>query len=140
MEKCIQCSKELHHVPGRKEKSFCDVNCRNKYFYAKRKKEIEDAKVAFINLPSDYEEVKKIGILTKDGEIKPLKVKKQGSPKNACDVPEQIIQQPEKEAILAQISAIKAEKCPDHRNTSLGRKSWQIEQDKRIQELQNKLP
>lgn len=35
----------------------------------------------------------------------------------------------------AKIKEIQAEKIPDHRNTSIGRKSWQIEQDNRIKEL-----
>lgn len=74
MEKCLQCSKELKHVPGRKQKSFCDVNCRNKYFYAQRKKQLKEAK--------------KIGILTQDEKVKPLmspkplgKDKNPGNPK-----------------------------------------------------------
>lgn len=45
MEKCLHCNKALQHVSGRKQKSFCDVNCRNKYFYAKRRKAVEDAKI-----------------------------------------------------------------------------------------------
>lgn len=72
MEKCLQCSKELKHVPGRKQKSFCNVNCRNKYFYAKRKQEIQMAKAALVSLPSDYANVKKVAILTEKGEVKPV--------------------------------------------------------------------
>jgi len=34
----------LTHVEGRKKKSFCNVNCRNKYFYAKNKRLVEQAK------------------------------------------------------------------------------------------------
>ncbi len=41
--------------------------------------------------------------------------------------------------ILAQIKAIEKEKVPDHRNTSWGKKSWLIEQQKRIKELKLKL-
>jgi len=39
MDNCLleSCGKKLTHVEGRKEKSFCDANCRNKYFYAKNK-------------------------------------------------------------------------------------------------------
>lgn len=44
------------------------------------------------------------------------------------------------EAILKQIEAIRAEKIPDLRNKSdLGRKSWKIEQQKRIEELKQQL-
>lgn len=32
MDKCKFCSKELIHIEGRKKKSFCNDNCRNKYF------------------------------------------------------------------------------------------------------------
>jgi len=45
----------------------------------------------------------------------------------------------DKGEILQQIAAIKAEKIPAHRDTLLGKKSWQAEQQKRISELQNKL-
>lgn len=44
-----------------------------------------------------------------------------------------------KKAIEKQISAIKAEKCPKERDTPMGRRSWAVDQHKRIQELQNKL-
>lgn len=43
MENCLFCKEKLTHVPGRKQKSFCDVNCRNKHFYAERKKLITAA-------------------------------------------------------------------------------------------------
>lgn len=42
-------------------------------------------------------------------------------------------------AIEEQIKAIKAEKCPDHRNTSLGKKVWEKEQRDKITELSQKL-
>lgn len=76
MENCLQCNKPLQHVLGRKQKSFCDVNCRNKYFYAQRKKQLEKAKALLVSLPSDYIDVKKIGILTQGGEVKPLTLSK----------------------------------------------------------------
>lgn len=151
MKDCLHCSKPLVHVPGRKEKSFCDVNCRNKYFYAQRKKQIETAKSMLADLPSDYIMPKKIGVLTKDGEVKPLTLPKPNKkPKiqppavsdevvspagpEACDRPEI-----DEEAIRAQIKAINAEKCPEHRNTSIGKKSWEMEQKKRIEALKQQL-
>lgn len=76
MEKCLQCFESLVHVPGRKQKSFCDVNCRNKYFYAQRKKQLEEAKALLVSLPPDYVEIKKIDALTKDDEVKPLTLSK----------------------------------------------------------------
>lgn len=72
MEKCLHCSEPLKHVPGRKQKSFCNANCRNKYFYAQRKRQIEEAKALLVSLPPDYIEIKKVGILTKEGKVKPL--------------------------------------------------------------------
>lgn len=41
--------------------------------------------------------------------------------------------------IQRQIESIRAEKIPKERDTVFGRKSWQLDQHKRIQELQNKL-
>lgn len=37
MKNCLHCEKELTHVEGRKQKSFCNSFCRNQYFYSKRK-------------------------------------------------------------------------------------------------------
>lgn len=163
MEKCLQCSKELKHVPGRKQKSFCDVNCRNKYFYAKRKQEVELAKAALVSLPADYVNIKKVAILTEKGEGKPLLPKPPKKPKkptrenlnelvefhqkanteayDAPPLPKNIIDElkPDNLAIQLQIDAIKKEVCPKERDTPMGRKSWQMDQHKRIQELQNKL-
>ncbi len=45
----------------------------------------------------------------------------------------------EKMEIYQKIAAIRAEKIPDYRNTSLGKKVWQKEQDDKIRELQKKL-
>ena len=44
MDNCLHCGELLTHVEGRKQKSFCNVNCRNKYFYAKNKRLVEQAK------------------------------------------------------------------------------------------------
>lgn len=41
--------------------------------------------------------------------------------------------------ILNQIEEIKKEKIPKERDTTLGKKMWSIDQQKRISELQNKL-
>jgi hypothetical protein len=38
-------------------------------------------------------------------------------------------------ALKAQIASIRAEKLPDHRNTSMGKRSWEIEQKNRVNEL-----
>lgn len=124
MDNCKHCGTDLIHVPGRKKKDFCNVNCRNKWFYAERKRLLAEALKSMAQLPPDYVNVKKVGILTKDGEVKPLVL-----PKPKIN----------NEAILSQIAAIKAEKVPKERDTLNGRKSWQIDQNKRIIELQDKL-
>lgn len=41
--------------------------------------------------------------------------------------------------IEEKIQAIKSEKCPKERDTTLGKKSWELEQRKRIQGLENQL-
>ena len=43
------------------------------------------------------------------------------------------------EIILDQIKAIRSETCPKERSTPLGKKAWELEQNKRIQELKNQL-
>lgn len=69
MEKCLHCRAKLTHVPGRKQKSFCNVNCRNKYFYAQRRSLVEATKQAVADLPKEFGEIKTIGTLDADGEI-----------------------------------------------------------------------
>lgn len=131
MEKCLHCSAPLKHIPGRKQKSFCNANCRNKYFYAQRKKQIEDARAILVSLPADYVDIKKIGVITKDGEVKPVFPK----PENVCLVSPA----PDNDEILKQILAIKAEKIPKERDTPFGKKAWEFDQKKRIKELENQL-
>jgi len=58
MKNCLQCGEKLTHIIGRKEKSFCDVNCRNKHFYAKRKQILELYKTGAI-VSSEKEEPQK---------------------------------------------------------------------------------
>lgn len=83
MENCLQCNKPLQHVLGRKQKSFCNVNCRNKYFYAQRKKTIADAKAHLISLPPDYFEVNKAAVLAKIHDTKPIFPQPHKKPKQA---------------------------------------------------------
>lgn len=62
---------------------------------------------------------------------------------NVESAPQKEILKPEKmdnSALLEQIKAIKAEKCPEHRSkTQMGRKSWEMDQANRIKELESKL-
>lgn len=43
------------------------------------------------------------------------------------------------EEIQKQIAAIRAEKIPDHRNTSIGKRVWLVEQSKKIEDLRKQL-
>lgn len=84
--------------------------------------------------PAAKKEVKNIKIkdLPKtEGVLKP-----QGQPKVKFEA---AISETAQKAIREQIAAIRAEKIPPERNTPMGKKAWQIDQQKRIQELQNKL-
>jgi hypothetical protein len=130
MENCLHCAKPLTHVPGRKEKSFCDTNCRNKFFYAKNKRLVEAAKG---NMAAELD--KSIN-LRKKAKDEPYI-----APPIPPAIPEEVfpIRQIHNGEIMKQIEAIKAEKIPKERDTSNGRKSWSFDQQKRIQELQNKL-
>lgn len=69
MKNCLQCEKELTHIEGRKQKSFCNVNCRNKYFYAQRSLLIKNAKAAIGSLPDEMKkDITHIGVLSPKGE------------------------------------------------------------------------
>lgn len=136
MENCLQCFKELIHVPGRKQKSFCNVNCRNKYFYAKRKQEVALAK-ATLSLPPLIGNGSKAAIALHNAENEDQFTTTHLIPKSQLEA----LNTPKKEAVDIQnrIDAIRAEKIPKERDTSMGRKAWQLDQHKRIQELQQKL-
>lgn len=147
MEKCLQCSKELIHVPGRKQKSFCDVNCRNKYFYAKRKQEIALAKAALslppliINGPEFSTPYPltgpKASVALHNAENKDQFTQTAHMTKKQFEALNEPIEK--NEDIQRKIDEIRKEKIPKERDTPIGRKSWQIDQQKRIQELKNQL-
>lgn len=61
MKNCLQCNQPLTHVEGRKQKSFCNVNCRNKYFYAKRSQLIKEAQAKIVenNKPKEKRRIEK---------------------------------------------------------------------------------
>lgn len=112
MKNCLFCQKELTHFEGRKQKSFCNVNCRNKYFYKKRSDLIKQA----INGNGKHEE--------KEEEK---------------EVVTETITIPDNEIIQKQIQSIRNEKIPDYRNTPIGKKVWESDQKKKISELQKQL-
>lgn len=90
-------------------------------------------------LPVDYIQAKKIGAIKSDGTI----IKDTTKPSSALKPQEATMGKFEevfaRDAILKEMEAIKAEKCPKERDTPMGRRSWAVDQHKRIQELQQKL-
>lgn len=76
MENCLHCGTKLTHVPGRKQKSFCNVNCRNKYFYAQRQNLIKNAMESFKGekiIYSDKEATEIASNISLQSETQPIK-------------------------------------------------------------------
>lgn len=71
MKNCLFCNSELTHVPGRKEKSFCNSKCRNSYFYQKS----QEAKKV-LPLPISPVQSQKVSAIDKKGVVKPLTFQK----------------------------------------------------------------
>lgn len=66
---CLNCSKPLNHTPGKRKKQFCNPDCRVRYWQKNKPKPI------LIDLPADYVNVKKVGILKADGTVAELDLK-----------------------------------------------------------------
>lgn len=58
MNDCLNCGKELNHVPGRREKKFCNANCRVAFFYKKNPKKKTAAKTVVKDYTKPTNEVK----------------------------------------------------------------------------------
>jgi hypothetical protein len=146
--KCLNCGKKLIHTKGRRPKKYCGAKCRMKYLSQHQRQFVQrstyDALVVENEqLRTQIEELLAAGkdgrpkkgpnkaILANDHLTPPVPPKEEETP----NLP------PKNQSgdILAQIKAIRAEKVPDHQNTALGRKSWKLEQDRRIKELENQL-
>lgn len=103
---------------------------------------VREFKPKFIPLPEDYVVIKNISAIKSDGTMikdvtNPANVlKPQEPPKTKLESPTSEAAQ---KAIREQIEAVRSEKIPPERNTYYGKKSWLADQQKRIQELQNKL-
>jgi len=164
MSNCKNCGNPIQSHSGRRPREFCDNNqkCRNEWFRKNKKvethkiipmeewKEIKEQlnKVSLIPLMS-IEEVKKMidgmgGNRSQDdierelGKNKPQETSKTEKQANVSKKEKEAPVAPEN-SIEAQIEAIKAENVPPHRNTAWGKKSWQIEQDQKIAELEKQL-
>ena len=81
MTNCKQCDKPLIHVEGRKQKSFCNPDCRNKYFYERNKAILKSVKEVAIptgdqetpaDEPEEEKSLEQLQIEKCEAEIKTL--------------------------------------------------------------------
>ena len=164
MKECLNCKKEFE--PKKRHGKFCCANCR--VAYNRKHPKIENG-INVVVSPTMQELFESImagidAINTKNGlppaqvhiitpkqavalhnaenkdqitELKGIPISKL---KEASSISEdEITDMARKTNIQAEINKIKAEKCPKERDTPMGRKSWQMDQQKRIQELKDKL-
>ena len=144
MEKCLVCEKEIFSVEGRRKKKFCGSACRLKHWVKNNPtpekfkkipleewKDIE-SKLKLVN-GDKFEKSNPLEITVGIDIVQPTKLAKVVK---QVVVPETI---PDNDEIQKQIEAILAEKIPSERNTPQGKKSWLFDQNKRINQLKNKL-
>ena len=108
---CKNCNKEIILSEGRRKKETCSDLCRQAFHQNKIKE--------FKNKLSPLSEPIKIKSVL---QVMPV----------INEVPKSSKVNIDRLEAEAKIKEIQAEKIPDHRNTSIGKKSWQYEQDKRI--------
>jgi endogenous inhibitor of DNA gyrase (YacG/DUF329 family) len=152
MKTCLNCGKEIEQKEGKRERKFCGDVCRATHFrqknagkkkyvkietYEKLQKELEEErkrKPAYlpvvnpvVSLPKDYVEVKKVVAVNSNGEVKSL-------PPENTDAVDRAME------IAQEMKKIQMEKIPPERDKStMGRKSWAIEQKKKLADLQAQL-
>ena len=129
MEKCPVCEKEFDPITGRRRRKFCSDNCRQKAWQANNKSVPPEGKKEFP--PSDAEVKAKTAEKNKKSEAKVAPPSDEEIKLAAAEANRKEIQN--------KIANIKAEKIPKERDTTIGRKSWALDQKKRIQELEAKL-
>ena len=115
---CKNCDKELVQLPKKKVKEFCNSTCRSNFWQKQKRKKKKPSKEA-LSKPeyktSSAELAKGIQSVTV------------------------VVATADQVDIENKIAAIRAEKIPPERNTVFGKKSWAIDQSKRIEELKNQL-
>lgn len=123
--KCLNCINDVPQTPKKRAKLYCSPKCRVEYCRNKKpkgkvgrpKKNAEYGKkiaqTVFNSSPPEPRDLSKV-----KGIADPILVK---------------------ETIEREITDIKAEKIPATRDTPMGRKSWALDQKKRIQELEKQL-
>jgi hypothetical protein len=129
--KCLNCQKAVKQTPGKRPKLYCSPKCKAEYF--KKRQPVDPNKRG----PGRPKKEEKVDAPTPpEGDDRPKETSSiQDEPQKWNEPSQQEINN----SIREQIKSIKEEKIPGVRDTVLGRKSWAIEQKKRIQELEAKL-
>ena len=133
VKKCLNCGKEVSQVKGKRDRLYCDQNCKSVYFRKTKPKEKKYVqKETFERILNENVELKrklsevKVTDLTKPTiEVKPIEVKKTNYSVNT--------------ELLSKIKEVELEKIPKERDTQFGRKVWQADQNKRIAALKAQL-
>jgi len=152
MNKCLNCEKEIVSIEGRRAKKYCDNKgkCKGEYFRKQKKPSQYVNRATFDELESRYNQLinaargrDKNGVNHDELNIKVVEDKVADFEyweQHKNDNPEKAeFDAVYNKEILSQIAAIKSEKIPKDRDTSLGRRIWQGEQNLKIKELQSKL-
>jgi len=133
--RCLNCKNDVEQTEGKRRKLYCSPKCR----------------VAFCRKRKPAKKSTRRPGRPKKTTIDPAKIQEKIAEvrESIKDIP--ILYGPMKEVLAvaseentqlgieAMIAIIKTEKIPSHRDTSLGRKSWAAEQQKRINDLESKL-
>jgi len=149
MDNCKQCNATLTHVEGRKKKSFCDLNCKAKFYYEAKKEPKYVHKSTFEKVKAERDmylaKLKRENPAVSGRMIDINKISASvdvSAPETIDEKVNNVIKslvRSDNDAILAQIKAIEEEKIPAERNTTLGKKVWANDQRKRIEELKKLL-
>jgi endogenous inhibitor of DNA gyrase (YacG/DUF329 family) len=169
MKNCLNCNNPVKQIEGKRQRKYCSDSCRQVHWQKNKKKipihkskciELPQEYRDFTNigLLNTDGTIEVLGRKTANG-IEWV------NPKVMHDVPawaktfvyiskevnlnsdnkeqsapcEDLANKMSNEEIEKQIEAIKAEKIPSHITTSMGKKSWNFDQQKKINELKNKL-
>lgn len=128
--KCLNCGKAVKQTTGKRAKTYCNEKCRQTHWQKKNKEAHPPARKP--GRPKKEEKAPLVVTITEIDNV----VTERRDLKVMSQEPVELV---DKGELQNQIAAIKAEKIPKHRDTTFGRKSWAIDQQKRIQKLQNDL-
>jgi len=128
---CQNCGKQLTKTPGKRAKTFCSTTCRSGFWQKqKRRKNGQSKKPG---------RPKKEPVISIDVAEIPTEVYNRPGMVVVKPSGKQVDAAIENDLIISKIASIKAEKIPPQRDTTMGRKSWALDQKKRIQELEKQL-